>query len=208
MLLKNQGVLPLSKTIPRLLVTGSNADDLGNQLGGWSVTWQGKSGNAVGTSGTTILAGIRAAVSAQTKVDYLDSRPADLTPAQVKGYDVGIVVVGETPYAEGQGDRSSLNLSPRDQAAVNAVCGAVKCVVVTVSGRPLILTDQLPKMGALVAAWLPGSEGEGVADALFGNTKFTGKLSFSWPRSMAQVPVGKPKDLSAPLFAYGFGLEK
>ncbi|WP_202630373.1 glycoside hydrolase family 3 protein [Deinococcus alpinitundrae] len=207
-LLKNQGVLPISKSTPRLLVTGSNAADLGNQLGGWSVTWQGKSGNNVGTTGTTILAGIRAAVSAQTKVDYLDSRSNDITPAQVKGYDVGIVVVGETPYAEGQGDRSSLTLSPRDQAAVNAVCSAVRCVVVTVSGRPLILTDQLPRMGALVAAWLPGSEGEGVADALFGNTKFTGKLSFSWPRSMAQVPVGKPRDMGAPLFAYGFGLEK
>ncbi|GAA4010194.1 glycoside hydrolase family 3 N-terminal domain-containing protein [Deinococcus rubellus] len=207
-LLKNQGVLPLSKSTPRLLVTGSNADDLGNQLGGWSVTWQGKSGNAVGTTGTTILAGIRAAVSPQTKVDYLDNRTGDLTPAQVKGYDVGIVVVGETPYAEGQGDRSSLNLTPRDQAAVDAVCGAVKCVVVTVSGRPLILTDRLPKMGALVAAWLPGSEGEGVADVLFGDARFTGKLPFGWPRSMAQVPVGKPKDMSEPLFEYGFGLEK
>ena len=205
-LLKNQGVLPLSKTTPRLLVTGSNADDLGNQLGGWSVTWQGKSGQT--RSGTTILEGIKAAVSPQTTVDYVDSRTDDLTPAQVKNYDVGVVVVGETPYAEGQGDRSSLNLTPRDQAAVSAVCGAVKCVVVTVSGRPLILTDQLPKMGALVAAWLPGSEGEGVADMLFGNAEFTGKLPFGWPKSVAQVPVGTPKDMSAPLFAYGFGLKK
>ena len=121
---------------------------------------------------------------------------------------MGIVVVGETPYAEGQGDEVALRLSPRDQAAITTVCGAVKCVVVTVSGRPLILTDQLPKLGALVAAWLPGSEGEGVADVLFGDAPFLGKLPVSWPKSMAQVPVGTPKDPSAPLFAYGFGLEK
>ena len=100
-LLKNRSVLPLSKTVPRLLVTGSNADDLGNQLGGWSVTWQGKSGAT--TTGTTIFDGIRAAVSAKSKVDYIDSRAETLDAAEVKSYDVGIVVVGETPYAEGQG---------------------------------------------------------------------------------------------------------
>ncbi|WP_420593602.1 glycoside hydrolase family 3 protein [Deinococcus sp.] len=205
-LLKNQGVLPLSKTVPRLLVTGSNADDLGNQLGGWSVTWQGKSGAT--TTGTTIFDGIRAAVSAKSKVDYIDSRAETLDAAEVKSYDVGIVVVGETPYAEGQGDRESLGLAADDAAAVKTVCGAIKCVVITVSGRPLILTGELPKIGALVAAWLPGSEGAGVADLLFGDAKFSGKLPFAWPKSMAQIPVGQPKDASAPLFAYGFGLEK
>ncbi|WP_293912994.1 glycoside hydrolase family 3 protein [Deinococcus sp.] len=203
-LLKNSGVLPISKTVPRLLVTGSNADDLGNQLGGWSLTWQGRSGNSA--VGTTIAAGIRAALGSASKVDVVAA--ASLNPATVKTYDVGVVVVGETPYAEGKGDRSALSLSPADAAAIRSVCTAIKCVVVTVSGRPVILTDQLSSMGALVAAWLPGSEGAGVADMLFGAQPFTGRLPVTWPKNMNQLPVGQPKDASAPLFAYGAGLDR
>jgi beta-glucosidase len=203
-LLKNNGVLPISKSVPKLLITGSNADDLGNQLGGWSLTWQGKSGNSA--VGTTIAAGIKAAVGSASKVDVIAA--SSLSPATVKTYSVGVVVVGETPYAEGKGDTSSLNLGPSDRAAINSVCTVIKCVVVTVSGRPVILTDQLSSMGALVAAWLPGSEGAGVADMLFGAQPFKGRLPVTWPKNMNQLPVGKPKDTSAPLFAYGAGLDK
>ena len=205
-LLKNSGVLPISRSVPSLLITGSNADDLGNQLGGWSLTWQGKSGP--GAVGTTIAAGIKAALSSASRVDVVDSRTGDLSPASVRKYSVGVVVVGETPYAEGKGDRSALSLSVADAAAVKNVCTVIKCVVVTVSGRPLILTDQLASMGALVAAWLPGSEGAGVADMLFGAQPFTGRLPVTWPRNMNQLPVGSPKDSGAPLFAYGAGLSR
>ena len=121
------------------------------------------------------------------------------------GADVGVVVVGETPYSEGFGDvggpecgfcspeqleEKSLSLLPGDKAVVDTVCDAIAtCVVVVVSGRPQVLTDQLSKMDALVASWLPGSEGAGVADVLFGERPFTGKLPMTWPRSEAQVPI-------------------
>ena len=200
-LLKNEGrVLPLESHRTRILVTGTNADDLGNQTGGWTITWQGKSGK--NTVGTTILEGIRQTVDKRSTVDYVKAPTAE----QSSGYDVGIVVVGETPYAEGMGDRTDLPLKAEDQAAVDNVCGATKCVVVVVSGRPLIVTDRVNKMNALVAAWLPGTEGEGVADVLFGQRNFKGKLPITWPKSIAQVPSHKGDAGYDPLFPYGFGL--
>ena len=201
-LLKNDRVLPISSTVKRILVTGSSADDLGRQLGGWSVTWQGKGGRT--TSGTTILEGIRARAGSGVKVDHLET----LTAARARGYDLGVVVVGETPYAEGQGDISDLSLNTADAQSINTVCKAVKCLVIVVSGRPLLLTGELPGIGALVAAWLPGTEGgAGVADAIFGKVGFTGRLPVTWPRNNNQLPVGRPKDAGAPLFPYGFGLD-
>ena len=200
-LLKNDRVLPISSTVKRILVTGSSADDLGRQLGGWSVTWQGKGGRT--TSGTTILEGIRARAGSGVKVDHLET----LTAARARGYDLG-VVVGETPYAEGQGDISDPSLNTADAQSINTVCKAVKCLVIVVSGRPLLLTGELPGIGALVAAWLPGTEGgAGVADAIFGKVGFTGRLPVTWPRNNNQLPVGRPKDAGAPLFPYGFGLD-
>ena len=201
-LLKNDGVLPVSSSVKRILVTGSSADDLGRQLGGWSVTWQGMGGKT--TSGTTILEGIRTRAGKGVKVDHLET----VTAAQARGYDLGVVVVGETPYAEGKGDTDDLNPNAADVQATSTVCKAVKCLVIVVSGRPLLLTDALPGIGALVAAWLPGTEGgAGVADALFGKSEFTGRLPVTWPRNNNQLPVGRPKDAGAPLFAYGYGLD-
>ena len=201
-LLKNDRVLPISSTVKRILVTGSSADDLGRQLGGWSVTWQGKGGRT--TSGTTILEGIRARAGSGVKVDHLET----LTAARARGYDLGVVVVGETPYAEGQGDISDPSLNTADAQSINTVCKAVKCLVIVMSGRPLLLTGELPGIGALVAAWLPGTEGgAGVADAIFGKVGFTGRLPVTWPRNNNQLPVGRPKDAGAPLFPYGFGLD-
>ncbi len=200
-LLKNSGnVLPLKGT-ERIYVAGSNANNIGNQAGGWTLTWQGASGPTI--PGTTILQGIRQ-VAPKAKVTY-----SATATAPTSGHDVGIVVVGETPYAEGKGDVGNghtLNLSTADRAAVDRVCSAIKkCVVLTVSGRPQIVTGQLGEIDALVASWLPGSEGAGVADVLFGKRPFTGELPVSWPRSENQEPINVG-DGKSPLFGYGFGL--
>jgi beta-glucosidase len=212
-LLKNAGgVLPLKST-EHVYVAGSNADDLGNQAGGWTVTWQGQSGRPI--PGTTILEGIRRDAASVTY-----SRDAS---APTAGSDVGIVVVGETPYAEGFGDvggpswsdngvprpPKSMNLSAADQAAVTRVCTALaRCVVLVVSGRPQIVTGLLPRIDALVASWLPGSEGEGVADVLFGHRAFTGRLPVSWPRDQFQEPINVGDRNYHPLFPFGYGLTR
>ncbi|MEV8096966.1 glycoside hydrolase family 3 N-terminal domain-containing protein [Kitasatospora sp. NPDC085879] len=199
-LLKNADrALPL-KPHQKIYVAGANADDIGNQAGGWTVTWQGQSGAAI--PGTTILQGIR-----QYAPDAAYSSDAS---APAAGYDVGIVVVGETPYAEGMGDVGNghtLDLSDTDRATIDRVCAAVPtCVVLDVAGRPQIITGELPKADAFVMSWLPGSEGAGVADVLFGKRPFTGKLPVSWPRSEAQEPINIGDRHYDPLFAYGFGL--
>jgi beta-glucosidase len=200
-LLKNdKKALPIAKTAKKVFVAGSSADDLGHQAGGWTITWQGQTGSAVTAKGTTILAGIKAAVPG-AQVTYAKDG------AGAAGADVAVVVVGEPPYAEFKGDRDDLSLSKEDQAAVaNAKGAGVPVVLVVVSGRPLILGDALTQADAVVAAWLPGSEGAGVADVLFGDHKPTGKLSFSWPRTMAQIPVNVGDATYDPLFKYGFGL--
>ena len=213
-LLKNDGdALPLSADA-NIYVAGRNADNIGNQAGGWTIAWQGISGDII--PGTTILEGIME-VAPQAAVTYSADASAPMT-----GADVGVVVVGETPYAEGFGDvggpecgfcspeqleEKSLSLLPGDKAVIDDVCDAIAtCVVIVVSGRPQVLTDQLGKMDALVASWLPGSEGAGVADVLFGRQPFTGKLPMTWPRSEAQVPINVGDEDYDPLFAFGWGL--
>jgi beta-glucosidase len=176
-LLKNNNrLLPLSKNIKRLAVIGAAADDLGMQCGGWTISWQGSHGN-VTHGGTTILAAIRQAVSPETQVTYSPDGSSLDDP------DAVIVVVGESPYAEMKGDRTNLELSAAD-AALIAEAKNLRAPVVTIllSGRPLILNSALAESDAFVAAWLPGTEGEGVADDLFGDAKFTGKLSREWPQ--------------------------
>jgi len=194
-LLKNDGkALPLSKKAARLHIAGKNADDIGNQCGGWTIDWQGRSGD-VTTGGTTILAAIKNTVSKDTKVTFSKDGSG------AAGATVGVVVIGEKPYAEMQGDRADLPLGPEDIAAVKTMKAAgIPVVVVVVSGRPLILGDVLGEANALVAAWLPGTEGQGVADVLFGDYKPTGKLSFTWPKAVG-------KGTADPLFAYGYGLK-
>jgi beta-glucosidase len=202
-LLQNRdNVLPLAGT-ERIYLAGSNADDLGNQAGGWTVSWQGRSGSTY--PGTSIRAGI-AAVAPQARVTF--SRTASASTA---GNDVGIVVVGETPYAEGMGDVGvnghTLSLSAADRTAIDRVCTTIpRCAVLVVAGRPQIVTDKLGEIDALVASWLPGSEGAGVADVLFGRVPFTGRLPVSWPRSEAQEPINVGDASYDPLFPFGFGL--
>jgi beta-glucosidase len=201
-LLKNEGgVLPLSRKAVRIHVTGRGADDLGMQCGGWTIDWQGKRG-AVTPGGTTILDAICAAAGKDTKITH----STDGTGAA--GADVAVVVVGEEPYAEMEGDREDLSLAKEDAAAVSeAKAAGVPVVVVVLSGRPLVLGKTLGQADALVAAWLPGTEGTGVADVLFGDYKPSGKLSFTWPQSMEQVPMGYRKEsIQKPLFPLGFGL--
>ncbi|WP_336213539.1 glycoside hydrolase family 3 N-terminal domain-containing protein [Nonomuraea sp. LPB2021202275-12-8] len=198
-LLKNDdGLLPL-RGDAKIYVAGSNADDIGNQSGGWTVTWQGSSGPI--TPGTTILSAIRERASAVTY-----SRDAS---ASLDGHDVGVVVVGETPYAEGFGEVGragrTLELSAADRAAIERVCGAMKCAVLVVSGRPLLLGD-VSGVEAVVASWLPGTEGAGVADPLFGAVPYTGRLPFTWFRTVEQLPINVGDAAYDPLYPYGWGL--
>jgi beta-glucosidase len=202
-LLKNQGnLLPLSKTVSRIVVAGRGADDLGMQCGGWTIDWQSKLGQHV-PGATSILAAIGGVVSKETRVIH----SADGTGAA--GADVGVVVIGEGPYAEFKGDRTDLTLDEQDvQAVANLKKAGIPFVVILLSGRPIILGEVADQADALLAAWLPGSEGEGMTDILFGDFKPTGKLSFTWPRSMSQLPINIHGGHAhgEPLFKFGHGL--
>ncbi|MEM7331770.1 MAG: glycoside hydrolase family 3 N-terminal domain-containing protein [Chloroflexota bacterium] len=193
-LLKNEEALPISKNAERVLVAGVAADDIGFQCGGWTIDWMGRPGAI--TPGTTILDGIKAQVG-ETAVRY--SLKGDFDERA----PVAVVVLAEDPYAEGMGDRSDLHLSADHVALLEKVrpqCD--KMIVILMSGRPLIITDQLPIMDAFLAAWLPGTEGDGVTDVLFGDHPFVGKLKYIWPKSMAQIPISAMNG-AAPLFAPG-----
>jgi beta-glucosidase len=202
-LLKNaHNMLPLSRTA-KIYVAGSNADDTGNQSGGWTLTWQGQSGTIPGA--TSILAGMQQDAPNATITYSKDaSAPTD-------GYKFGVVVVGEKPYAEGQGDIGNnghtFQLSVADRNAVDTVCAAMKCAVLVVSGRPLDITGIVPEADAVVASWLPGSEGEGVADTLFGLQPFTGRLPVTWFKAESQIPINIGDKNYDPLFPYGWGLQ-
>lgn len=210
-LLKNdkvngQPILSQLKNMNKILVAGKSADNIGLQAGGWSITWQGAAGST--TPGTTILKGIQNAVGSTKTVTY------NKHGRGAAGNDVAIVVIGETPYAEGNGD--SLNgLKPDEEdlaTLANVKASGIPTVVVLVSGRPMIINDQLGDMAGLVAAWLPGTEGQGVADVLFGNYDFTGKLPVRWPfyTEAYKTPKAGERNLDPPyiLFDYGYGLKK
>jgi len=196
-LLKNDSVLPIAKDAD-VFVAGSSADSLIRQCGGWTISWQAMP-SETSTTGITILDGI----------DMLCTGPVTFsaTGTGAAGHDVAIVVVGEAPYAETSGDSSNLSLSSTDITTINRVRDSgVPYVVILVSGRPMIITSQLADADAFVAAWLPGTEGDGVAQVLFGDYPFTGKLSFTWPNSMSQIPINIGDATYNPLFPYGFGL--
>ncbi len=212
-LLKNDNAaLPLAKEAAHIFVGGVAANDIGFQSGGWTMEWQGGSGNI--TPGVTILDAISAAVSDANAVSYnrfgkfenvLDSAGNPVIA------DVGIAVVGEAPYAEGQGDNGKLTLSDSDMSIIQRMReNSKKLIVILISGRPLIINDALTASDAFVAAWLPGTEGTGIANNLFGDHPFTGKLSFTWPRSIDQIPFDfknlPTEGPDSPLFPFGFGL--
>jgi beta-glucosidase len=198
LLTKKDNVLPLPKNNAKIHIAGKNANDMGNQCGGWSITWQGSSGDI--TSGTTILEAVRKAVGTSVVTSSADGSGAT-------GADFGIAVIGETPYAEGQGDRADLSISPADVATVrNLKQSGIPVIVIIISGRPMLINRILPYCDAIIAAWLPGTEGDGVADVLFGDHQPTGLLSNSWPESMQEVPVNFGDAVYTPLFEFGHGI--
>ncbi|KAK8965894.1 Beta-D-xylosidase 4 [Platanthera guangdongensis] len=195
-------ILPLSKKAGTILVAGSHADNLGYQCGGWTIEWQGGSGRI--TAGTTILDAIKSAVDPTTNVLYSENPDAGF----LKSHDISqaIIVVGETPYTETAGDSMNLTIPEPGPSTIQTVCASVKCVVVLISGRPVVMEPYVPSIDALVAAWLPGSEGQGVADVLFGDYGFTGKLPRTWFKSVNQLPMNVGDKHYDPLFPFGFGL--
>jgi beta-glucosidase len=211
--LKNDnGALPLSKSAT-IALGGKTADDIGNQCGGWTVTWQGASGS-VTTGGTTVRAALEGVLTS-SHVNYaLDGS------ATGNGSTIGVAVIGETPYSEGCGDIPSpqggtlcvnrpttLEVDSADVAVVQKMKNAgLKTVVVLVTGRPLILDQILPIADAIVVAWLPGTEGAGVTDVLFGDVHPTGKLPRTWPSSMSQIPINYGDTNYNPLYPYAYGL--
>jgi len=226
-LLKNdKQLLPLSKQ-SRVLVAGRNADNRGAQCGGFTVEWQGTVGNDSIHGGTSIWEGIQMAAPAS-------ELSIDGSAADPDRHEVAIVVIGENPYAEGLGDirasddiivqagsmirgqmkvlepyGSSLELAklhPEDLRTIRTISQqGIPVVTVLVSGRPLVVNEELASSDAFVAAWLPGSEGAGVAEVVFGEQNFQGRLSFSWPKHDGeQSNIGDDK--YEPKFAFGFGL--
>jgi beta-glucosidase len=210
-LLKNNGVLPV-KASANVLVVGAAADSMGMQTGGWTLSWQGDgNGNELFPGGTTIWSGIEQAVkSGGGKATLSADGSFSAKP------DVAIVVFGEQPYAEMRGDIRTLEFQAGDKAALATLkklkAAGVPVVSVFLSGRPLWVNPELNASDAFVAAWLPGSEGNGVADVIIGDAAgkprhdFTGTLSYSWPRSAGQFSLNKGQPGYDPLFALGYGL--
>ena len=211
-LLKNHAnLLPLNPK-QTILVAGDGADNIGKQAGGWSVSWQGTGNtNAAFPGGTSIYQGIRDAVNSMGGTTVLSVSGDYKTEP-----DVAVVVVGEEPYAEGQGDRSSLEFEPGDKSALALIrkfqAEGIPVVTVFLSGRPMWVNPEINASDAFVAAWLPGSEGQGVADVLIADVSgtprydFTGRLSFSWPKLPTQGLLNPHHANYDPLFALGYGL--
>lgn len=198
-LLKNANhLLPLKKNLKHITVIGKGADDIGVQCGGWTIDWQGKTGK-VTTGGTTLLTAIKKTVGHETEVNYSPDGNDLKTP------DVVIAVIGEEPYAEFKGDRQDLSVSVADTALIaKAKSAKVPVVTLLYSGRPLVLGSALGDSDVFIAAWLPGTEGEGMTDVLFGNYAPIGKLPRVWPANNEQLSVDHLA--GEPQFAMGFGL--
>nr|6JGC_A Chain A, BETA-D-GLUCAN GLUCOHYDROLASE ISOENZYME EXO1 [Hordeum vulgare subsp. vulgare]6JGD_A Chain A, BETA-D-GLUCAN GLUCOHYDROLASE ISOENZYME EXO1 [Hordeum vulgare subsp. vulgare] len=195
-------LLPLPKKAPKILVAGSHADNLGYQCGGWTIEWQGDTGRT--TVGTTILEAVKAAVDPSTVVVFAENPDAEFVKSG--GFSYAIVAVGEHPYTETKGDNLNLTIPEPGLSTVQAVCGGVRCATVLISGRPVVVQPLLAASDALVAAWLPGSEGQGVTDALFGDFGFTGRLPRTWFKSVDQLPMNVGDAHYDPLFRLGYGL--
>lgn len=207
-LLKNDSILPLNTKAKKIVVVGEHANNTGLQSGGWTIHWQGTTANYKG--GTTILQGIENIAEGEV---FFDEEAKD----KYADADVAIIVVGEVPYAEffgdvgGEFDICQLELSEKHKKYIETYTKlGVKTVVILISGRPMAVTSQIHQSDAFVAAWLPGSEGEGVAEVLFGLYDFTGKLPHSWLRSISDCS-GKYgpnfwSDTIKPLYPYNYGL--
>jgi len=192
--LKNNGVLPIGDSVQHIHVIGTKANDIGVQSGGWTITWQGRRGTI--TAGTTILEGMQSLAT---------DRGITLSSGRTipENTDLVLLVVGELPYAEFEGDTDEPRLKTDDVEFHRIARESNKPIAtVIISGRPLIITEEIEHWDGLVAAWLPGTEGDGVAEILFGVYEPTGRLSFTWPRSMKFYEL----DEAEILFPLGFGL--
>ena len=197
--LKNDGaVLPLAKATANVALAGNTADNTGNMCGGWTLTWQGQNMMPV-PGATSVRQAMEAAIAGRVTYSNNGSSRGNA--------NVGVAVIGEAPYSEDVGDRSDLTI-PGDQVAVVRTLkeAGLRTVVVLVAGRPMIIEPLMPYADAIVMAWLPGSEGAGVTDVLFGDVAPVGKLPFTWPRTMAQIPINQGDTTYDPLYPYGHGL--
>jgi beta-glucosidase len=200
LLKKRDDLLPLAKQSLKIHVAGSNANNLGNQCGGWTVTWQGSSGNI--TNGTTIYQGLQQVAPGN---DFFYTADA----SDWENEDIGIVVIGETPYAEGYGDIYSIDniLSQQDIDAVKRMKSYnIPVIVILVTGRPINISEIYPYADAIIAAWLPGTEGQGIADVIFGDYSPMGRLGHTWPKNNSQVPVNFGDAGYSPLYSYNYGI--
>ena len=192
-LLRNENnIIERLPSFRNILVAGQGADNIGMQCGGWTITWQGNHGPI--TKGTTILEGIREAAGNSVNVSYNTYGRAQGT------FDLVIAVIGEDPYAETQGDRTdNINIRNADKEMLRVVYG-YNCpvIVIMLSGRPMTIGDEYQNWDAFIAAWLPGTEGGGIADVLFGERNFTGRTPYTWRKSInGEI-----------LYPFGFGLTK
>ena len=199
-LLKNKNkLLPIDRSGKKISFVGEHADNIGYQCGGWTITWQGGSGDI--TPGTSILDAFKATVKDTNDISY------SIYGENIPDSDIIIAVIGEKPYSEGWGDRKSLDLSDEDKKILKRVKEKnLPYLIILVSGRPLLIENEIKDSDAFIAVWLPGTEGAGIADVIFGDHAPTGKLSMSWPRSIDQLPINIGDKIYNPLFPFGYGL--
>ncbi|KAL0725270.1 hypothetical protein Bca4012_039869 [Brassica carinata] len=212
-------IVPLPKKVKKIVVAGAHANNMGWQCGGFTLTWQGFNGTGENIAynkalhlptgkirGTTILEGILKTVDPTTEVVYVEEPNQDTAKLHADAAYT-IVVVGEAPYAETKGDSTTLNLAAPGPDTISHTCGSgMKCVVVLVTGRPLMIEAYIDSIDAVAVAWLPGTEGQGVADVLFGDHPFTGTLPRTWMKRVAQLPMNVGDSAYDPLFPFGFGI--
>ncbi|CAN1231996.1 Beta-glucosidase BoGH3B [Linum grandiflorum] len=202
----NKPLLPLDKKARKILVAGTHAANHGYQCGGWTIAWYGLGGRI--TIGTTILDAVRKAVGENTEVVF-EEYPSAETLAR-KDFSYAIVAIGEPPYAEFTGDDPELVIQIEGRDIVSLVADRIPTLAILVSGRPLVLEPHLlEKIEAVVAAWLPGTEGDGIADVIFGGEDFKGQLPVTWFKKVDQLPMkfdGGINNVYDPLFPLGFGL--
>jgi len=200
-LLQNRNkILPLPKDL-RVLVVGEGGNDIGLQCGGWTIDWQGKAGHI--TNGTTIYEGIKEVVEANGGAAHFwksGSMPEDV--------DVAVLVLAEDPYAEGKGDTKTMALRHTDVEALKTLHRKhpkLPVVAIAISGRPFIISEYYTEWDGIIAAFLPGTEaGHGLADLLFGDVPFTGRLSRTWPQDVKQEPINYGDPTYNPLYPFGF----
>jgi beta-glucosidase len=195
---KKDNVLPLRKENQKIALIGKGADDIGLQCGGWTIYWQGGLGDI--TEGTTLLEAVKKNTDHSNVI--FSENGEDLSDS-----DIAVIVIAEEPYAEFEGYKEDLTIPDSDVELVKKAKEAgLKTVVILYSGRPMIINPILQYSDAVVAAWLPGTETDGITDILFGDFQPKGLLPHSWPKYMDQIPLNIGDAEYDPLYEYGFGL--